>query len=131
MNVDIPVGKASMKLPDYLLRLRQVATAIKNLPAGDRDVAVLDDRDTFLDLLANRAPWSRYTSMFHGLLTQTLVSQAQQQLAKQKPKFIVIRSAPPDKWDFTDTWTAFHHLLPRHYRLEKTVGAYDFWRRVR
>jgi len=122
------LGGLSLSLRQEVLDTQRVVNAIKHLPARDRDVAVLDDRDTLLDYLSDRAPWSRYTSLFHSLLTRKLIAQTQSELLQRRPRYIVIRSAPPPKWEFNDTWTSFHRFVPRHYHLEKTVGGYEFWR---
>jgi hypothetical protein len=115
------------KMLDYVNNLRQVASAINELPARDEDIAVLDDWDTVLDCYSGRAPWSRYTSLFYGLLTKTMISQTEHELLARHPRFIIIRAAPPPKWEFNDTWEAFHRFVPRRYRLLKTVGGYEFW----
>jgi hypothetical protein len=112
-----------------------VVKAIRLLPVHDQEIAILDDRDTLLCYLSDRSPWSRYTSIFHGMLTRTMISKTQRELVLRHPRYIVIRSAPPPmtamattEWEFTDLWTIFHHLAARRYHLEKTVGGYDFWR---
>jgi hypothetical protein len=66
--------------------------------------------------------------LFHGLLTKEMVAQTQQELLQRRPRFIVIRSAPPPIWEFKDIWTSFHQFVPQHYRLVMTIGAYEFWR---
>ena len=58
-----------------------------------------------------------------------MVVQTEQELLMRRPRFIVIRSAPPPKWEFADTWASFHRFVPLHYHLENTVGGYEFWRR--
>jgi hypothetical protein len=107
---------------------RLVVSAIDHLPAHDGDIAILDDRDTLLSYLSDRIPWSRYTSVFHSLLTWKLVAQTQRELLRHRPRYIVMRAAPPPKGAFNDTWASFHQWVPRHYHLEKTVAGYEFWR---
>jgi hypothetical protein len=127
-RASVSIDGIKWTLRNYLDNMREVAHAMKQLPVGDEDVAVLDDWDTLLDFFGDRAPWSRYTSLFHGLLTKEMVAQTQQELLQRRPRFIVIRSAPPPIWEFKDIWTSFHQFVPQHYRLVMTIGAYEFWR---
>ncbi|MBV8782001.1 MAG: hypothetical protein JO353_11440 [Phycisphaerae bacterium] len=134
-----PVGLAMSVHPPDLAGLPQeysekvqsftrVSRALHQLRVKDDQVVVLDPRDTLIDYLAGRTPWSRYTSLFHGMLTFDQVRAMQALIIARKPTYAVMRSAPEKGGQFNDLWAAFHRTVARRYKLIKTVGGYDIWK---
>ncbi|MFZ4395461.1 MAG: hypothetical protein ACOYOU_07525 [Kiritimatiellia bacterium] len=99
--------------------------------ASGNTVAVLDDTDTIFYLAADASSWSRYSPLFPALYTRTAVAELVQDIATRGPDVVVIRDSPAHAWcPFNpDAWRAVHVSLGQHYRLEGTVGFFEFWRR--
>ena len=112
---------------DMIKSFHQIARTMQDLPVSDRQIVVLDERDTLLDYLSNRSPWSRYTSLFHGLLTWEQVRELQTQLRTARPMYLVMRHEETPRSDFVDVWLALRPTVAKYYKLARTAGDYELW----
>ncbi|MCX6907883.1 MAG: hypothetical protein NTY01_07565 [Verrucomicrobia bacterium] len=99
--------------------------------ASGKTVAVLDDSDTIFYLAVDAAPWSRYSPTFPQLITRASVAQLVRQISERGPHVVVIRNNPANaqRHNEADVWHAVHETVANHYRLDSTVGIFEFWRR--
>ena len=120
-------------LRPYVEHLHAVTAKMRAVAMEGQTVAVLDDADPLLYLMAGLAPWSRYSPVLPGLLFQSQVVQLQAQLASSGPDVVVMRTRPEGGWwRFIDPhlWHAVHRTVQGHYLLESTYGPFELWRRV-
>ena len=112
----------------FVRSIALISKAVRQLPADDRQVLILDEHDTLIDYLSGKAPWSRYTSLFHGMLTWDQVRGVQLQILEQKPRYVIMRNRPTKDSAFADQWEVFRRLITRHYRLDHDAGDFEIWR---
>ena len=108
--------------------LRQVAAEMHRQAASGNQILVLDDNDTLLYYLSGVAPWSRYASLFHSVMTQQMLRDTQTEILSRRPAVIFIRAQAPLKWPFDDVLAVYHSLLDAHYKLQDHIGMYEVWR---
>jgi hypothetical protein len=107
--------------------LRAVAVQMHREASGGNQILVLDDNDTVLYYLSGVAPWSRYASLFHSVMTQKMLDDTQSEILARRPAVIFIRSEKPKKWSFDDVWAVYQKLLASHYKLQEHIGMYEMW----
>ncbi len=112
--------------------IKTVSAVVRQL-SQKGTIAVLDAADTTIYYLSGVRPWSRYTSIFEGMLTQDLMHKTCDRLLAEPPDFVVMRAGGAGetggRWDFSDVWEGFHSLVVKHYVMSERVGCYEIWRR--
>ena len=104
-----------------------IAKTLRNLRVPDQQILVLDERDTLINYLANRTPWTRYTSLFHSLLTWDQVRDLRSQIITRQPMYIVMRQGHTAIPIFNDVWLKLHPTVARYYKLSRVVGDFELW----
>jgi hypothetical protein len=104
----------------------------KHIAAG-RTVAVLDDIDTVFYLAADAPPWWRFSPSFSLIIRKSELADLQRGIVTRGPQIILIRGngefARQWYYDEEDVWLAVHQTVQSCYRLESTIGNFEFWRR--
>jgi hypothetical protein len=109
--------------------LREVAARMHREDVHGNQILVLDDNDTILYYLSGVAPWSRYASLFHSVMTEQMLSDTENEILSRRPAVVFIRAEEPKKWLFDDVWEVYHRLIQEHYKLQDHIGMYEVWRR--
>jgi len=110
----------------YAAMFDAVISRMKDALASGRTIAVLDDADPIFYLAADAPPWYRYSPLFPAFITRASLAQFVRQVAEHGPEVVVIRANPAG---YPDVWRAAHETVVNHYRLDSTVGIFEFWHR--
>ncbi|PWU14145.1 MAG: hypothetical protein C5B50_17895 [Verrucomicrobia bacterium] len=125
-------------LPDerggFVQEFREVASAVRAIAPGGRDVAILDAFDTPIYCAAHAEPWSRNTPLFDMALTKSFIEEIGQKLMESPPRYVVVLGqkrlahrdlAADQAWDFIRS--PLYWVVTNRFRLRHTVASYEIW----
>ncbi|HEX2273112.1 MAG TPA: hypothetical protein VHG90_04470 [Acidimicrobiales bacterium] len=112
---------------DGVEEFRSIAAEIRRLASSGEKVALLDDRDPVYYLAAGVRPWGTYSPLLTNLFRNSQVAAVEDQLRRQRPVHVLIRTRQQTPPHLVDPWLRFRGFLERQYTLTRQVGRFEIW----
>lgn len=106
---------------------RSIAAEMRRLASTGEEVALLDDRDPAYYLAAGVRPWGTYSPLLTNLFRNSQVAAVEDQLRRQRPVHVLIRTRQQTPPHLVDPWLRLHGFLERQYSLDREVGPFEIW----
>ena len=109
--------------------MKTLPPTIRRFAADGSEVAVFDPWETVFYAAADVCPWPRYPDSITSMLTRDMIEQAQAELLRRHPRYVLLRDSSAYYPASEDVWSAYQQTLRSGtYERIKNVCGFGVWR---